>query len=234
MHATGDARTLSQRFPLLMLPVRVIPLTQGKFALVDPEDFPAVAALSPWFADNAGPGRWYAARNARREDGRRRLIRLHVFLTGFRLTDHINHNGLDNRRSNLRDASPAINIRNGRPRLTNHSGHVGVSYCKQTGSWKARVGWNGQDRWLGRFPTPEEASGARHAFLAAHGEAVYKGGLPEVRDEPLRSRRPRLTDDDRARIVSLRISGMLQREIARKVGRNRTTIQAVLRSSGCG
>lgn len=223
-----ETLTLSQRFPHLMLPVRVIPLTQGKLALIDPEDFPAVARLTPWFAEYAGAGRWYVARGTRLPDGRRRLIRLHVFLTGFRLTDHLNHNGLDNRRSNLRDASPAVNMRNGSPRVTNRSGHIGVSYCKQTGLWKARVGWNGKAKWLGRFPTPEEASRARHAFLTAQGEAVYQGSVPARRQEAPRSRRPRLTDQERARIVSLSADGVPQRKIARRLGRNRTTIQAVI------
>jgi hypothetical protein len=211
-----------------MLPVRVIPLSRGKFALVDPEDFPAVSALNPWFAERSGPGRWYAARNARREDGRRKLLRLHVFLTGFRLTDHINQNGLDNRRSNLRDASPAINMRNVRPRSTNYSGHVGVSYCRQTGLWKARVGWSGGEKWLGRFRTPEEANSARRAFLEAHGEAVYQGRLPQRLDDEPRAPRPRLTDEDRARISLLRAAGISQREIARMVGRNRATVRAVI------
>ena len=214
-----------------MLPVRVIPLTRGKFALVDPEDYPAVAALMPWFADDGGGGRWYAARGVRREDGTRRLIRLHVFLTGFRLTDHFNHNGLDNRRSNLRDASAATNVRNSGPRPTNGSGYVGVSYCKKTGAWKARVGWNGREKWLGRFPTPEAANRARRAFLTAHGEAVYQGRLPERQAKAPRVRRPRLTNEERARIVSLRNGGMLQREIARTTGRNRATVQLVLRET---
>lgn len=68
--------------------------------------------------------------------------------------DHINRNRTDNRIENLRAVTKAENNRNrDLPR--------GVSYCKQTGKWKAI-----QPRWLGRFETEQEAIDAVNAARA--------------------------------------------------------------------
>lgn len=62
------------------------------------------------------------------------------------VVDHINRNRLDNRIENLRAVSKAENNRN-------RAECRGVSYCKQTGKWKAAL--NG--KWLGRHDTEQEA-----------------------------------------------------------------------------
>lgn len=68
--------------------------------------------------------------------------------------DHINRNRLDNRIENLRAVTKAENNRN-------HDLPKGVSYCKQTGKWKAI-----HPRWLGRFDTEQEALDAVNAARA--------------------------------------------------------------------
>jgi hypothetical protein len=70
--------------------------------------------------------------------------------------DHINTNGLDCRRSNLRAASHAQNGQNKRANSNNTSGFKGVSKTK-TG-WEARVGFGGKRIFLGTFPDPASAS----------------------------------------------------------------------------
>lgn len=74
--------------------------------------------------------------------------------------DHINCNGLDNRRVNLRLCSIADNSRNCRLRVDNTSGFKGVL---RTGHvvkpWMAVVG-GGKDRYVGTFDTAEEAARA--------------------------------------------------------------------------
>lgn len=65
------------------------------------------------------------------------------------LVDHINRDRLDNRPENLRELTKAENNRNRAPAR-------GVSFCKQTGKWKAGL----DGKWLGRHDTEEEAARA--------------------------------------------------------------------------
>lgn len=71
--------------------------------------------------------------------------------------DHINGDTLDNRRSNLRLATPAENMRNQKRRKDNSSGYKGVCFHKQTKKWMARVVIKGKGIYLGVFDTPELA-----------------------------------------------------------------------------
>ena len=72
--------------------------------------------------------------------------------------DHANHNGLDNRRRNLRQCTSQQNNCNRRLRVNNRSGFKGVSWVKGLQKWAARICKEGQDMWLGVFPTAEEAA----------------------------------------------------------------------------
>jgi hypothetical protein len=87
--------------------------------------------------------------------------------------DHINHNGLDNRRSNLRLATPSQNNANQRPRqdarLT--SKYKGVYYDKSRGRWAATIHVDGRTRGLGRYDTEDAAAAAYdHAAAEVWGE----------------------------------------------------------------
>lgn len=123
--------------------------------LVDDADLEQVLAAGPWFVQQ---NQWatYAARNA----GRRTTVALHRFLTGaprgFQV-DHLNCNGLDNRRANLRVCSQSQNQGNSRRRTDNTSGFKGVSWNKQAGKWQARIRRGGRRVHLGYFTTPEDA-----------------------------------------------------------------------------
>lgn len=79
--------------------------------------------------------------------------------------DHIDGNGLNNRRSNLRPASAAINAAN-RTRLNakNKSGHRGVRYCAKSGNWHAQSQVGGKHHFIGSYVTSEEASRAAHEW----------------------------------------------------------------------
>lgn len=75
--------------------------------------------------------------------------------------DHKNHDGLDNRRQNLRVATDSENNANRRSLRQTSSQYRGVSFCKQTGRWRASVGGRvstGSQLRLGRYQSEEEAA----------------------------------------------------------------------------
>jgi hypothetical protein len=82
--------------------------------------------------------------------------------------DHINGDTADNRLSNLRAVSHAINGRNLRRKVNNTSGVCGV-YKRPSGRWCASITVSGKDKSLGTFDTLAEAAQARAAAEAMHG-----------------------------------------------------------------
>ena len=79
--------------------------------------------------------------------------------------DHIDGNGLNNQKSNLRNCTHKENMWNQHGiRPTNTSGHVGVSWHKQVGKWRAQVQISGKFHHLGLFSTKEEAIKALEVF----------------------------------------------------------------------
>lgn len=83
--------------------------------------------------------------------------------------DHINGVKSDNRIFNLRCVHNTENSRNRSRRHDNKSGHIGVSWHKDTGKWVAQIGVNGRVRHLGLFTIKEDAIAARKAAEARHG-----------------------------------------------------------------
>lgn len=73
--------------------------------------------------------------------------------------DHINHDGLDNRRSNLRLATPGQSTANRRIRTDGR--YIGVSPTRH--GWVARIKKNGNTITIGDYPTAHEAAVARDA-----------------------------------------------------------------------
>lgn len=138
---------------------REIPLTKGYAALVDDEDYDRAMEAGPWRAlVESRSASAYAIRTVRDADGARRTQSLHRFLCGalHGVIDHVNGNGLDNRRTNLRPASYRENERNkpGRGAVA----YKGVSRAPR--GFRARIRVDGRERFLGRFSTAEEAARA--------------------------------------------------------------------------
>jgi hypothetical protein len=153
-----------------------IPLTQGQFAKVSPEDYEAVSRWK-WFAYwNSHTKSYYAHRSIIRENGKGGNVSMHRQILGLeygdkRHGDHANRDTLDNRRSNLRIATPSQNQGNSKVRICNSSGFKGVSWHKLMRRWRAEIRINRKTTVLGYFSSPEEAHAAYCAKAAdAYGE----------------------------------------------------------------
>lgn len=137
-----------------------VPLSRGLVATVDAKDYERVVAAGPWHANPRGQT-VYAQRNVRRPEGGYTTQGLHNFLTGWTFVDHANGNGLDNRRSNLRQATRSQNAANVPRRRTGTSGFKGVHRNRAGGKpWRAQIRVGYQRRHLGVFNTPEAAARA--------------------------------------------------------------------------
>jgi hypothetical protein len=149
-------------------------LTRGKVALVDECDYVRVTA-HPWQA-RPDHGTWYAQRSFRLPDGSRRTINMARFILGIDdpwvKVDHINGDGLDNRRCNLRPTLQHQNSANTRRRKRpGTSRYKGVSWHAAAGKWQARISVRGVRLDLGRYASQ---AAAYRAYCAAaklnHGE----------------------------------------------------------------
>ena len=135
-----------------------IPLSRGLSAIVDQADVALIAGRK-WYA-NPGGRTHYALRDEWR-DGRNVRLSMHRVITGAaadQVVDHINGNGLDNRRANLRICSHAENIAAKQRNKNNALGVKGVWF--QAGRYRACIQTNGRTRHLGSFITLDEAKAA--------------------------------------------------------------------------
>ena len=136
--------------------ITLVFLTQGKVAIIDSVDAEHILAHKWCFSGG------YAVRN--RESPRTGLmVHMHreILSTPNDMeTDHINGNGIDNRRVNLRPATPSQNQRNKGLQRNSTSGYKGVCLDKSRGLWLAHIKSGGRFSNLGRFQTAEEAARA--------------------------------------------------------------------------
>jgi hypothetical protein len=139
------------------LPVRV-PLGRGFFSLVDADDAERVLAMQ-WNL-RAAPSTYYAVTSA--YVGRGDMQNLHRFIMkpdADQSIDHINGNGLDNRKQNLRVATQAENVRNSfKTTAQTSSRFKGVSL--KDGAWRAQIKDQGYTHNLGDFAFEVDAAKA--------------------------------------------------------------------------
>ncbi len=139
-----------------------IPLTQGKVALIDDEDWPLVAPYR-WFAVQKD-GIWYAHATPLDGDRSRAKIKMHNLIMGSLWIDHRDSDGLNNRRSNLRRCTNAQNQQNTGAR-GGSSQYKGVSWSAQKQRWRVAFRFNGKHHFVGLFRDEIEAARAYDAAI---------------------------------------------------------------------
>ena len=136
--------------------MKQIALSQNLFAQVDDDDYKRLKNFT-WSAWR-NKKTFYAARKVRRAGKQFSILMHRVILDApaDMQVDHINGDGLDNRRENLRLVTPRKNTLNRSIRITNKSGYSGVYLDKRTNKFTARISLH-----IGSFDSFDEAVAAR-------------------------------------------------------------------------
>ena len=166
--------------------VKEIALTQGQVALVDDEDFERVNKYkwcAQWFPSTKS---FRASRRKlvrERGDGGQERIYLHRFVMNAprgRDVDHVNHNTLDNRKSNLRICTRSENCMNKLKWNGCSSRFKGVSWSKEVLKWRANIKKDNKQCSLGYFTDETDAARAyNQAALRLHGDFACLNVFPD-------------------------------------------------------
>lgn len=135
--------------------MKQIKLTQGKFALVDDADYEWLSQFK-WYVDEMRTICYARAMIGRKAE------RMHRLILGFepgdrRLTDHIDGDGLNNQRHNLRECDHSQNLQN-KPKHKGKSRYKGVSWEKRQRKWIAVIKTKTKRIHLGSFEDDIEAA----------------------------------------------------------------------------
>lgn len=142
--------------------MKTIPLTRGCEAIVDDDDFEELSKYK-WYAHTVGkPYTVYACRTTK-INGKKKTYWMHRVINktpDHLLTDHINRNGLDNRKCNLRSVTHQENMVNSTIHKKSTSKHRGVSWHSIAKCWRSAISVNNKNVYLGLFKTELEAKAA--------------------------------------------------------------------------
>lgn len=150
---------------------RQISLTQEKFAIVDDDMYDYLMQWK-WCTYKMG-NNFYAARKDKGTLFRKSIL-MHRFImntpNGME-ADHIDLDGLNNTRTNLRNCTHAQNNQNKKKQSNNSSGYKGIVWDKERKKWKAQISVNGKHVLIGRFSNIEDAVKAYDEIAKQyHGE----------------------------------------------------------------
>ena len=134
--------------------MKAIELTMDKFALIDDEDHPKISGYN-WSVSEVGVNSYAASRP---KEGTVYMHRVIIGAQKGQEVDHINGNGLDNRKANLRFCTRSQNNQNQRKRPNLTSKYKGVSRHKNAKKWQVHIKGEHRQIWLGNFDTEQEAA----------------------------------------------------------------------------
>jgi hypothetical protein len=137
-------------------PFRRIPLTQGKYAIVDPEDYEFLVHYK-WYAAKQGYTYYAIRKHAGKHISMHRQI---INAPKGLVCDHIDHNGLNNTKQNLRNCTQSQNACNQRKRRNKSSTYKGTHWHRRDKKWHARIKANGHRYFLGCFNKEIDAAKA--------------------------------------------------------------------------
>lgn len=153
---------------------REIPLSRGKVAIVDDDDYEWLARYK-WHISIKG----YASRT---EPITKKTIRMHRAILGLKddeQGDHINGDRLDNRRCNLRKCTQAQNAINSTSRRNSTSRFKGVSWNEDKRKWQVEIQISKTRFYLGSYKSEIDAARAyNEAALKYHGDFARLNDIP--------------------------------------------------------
>lgn len=160
--------------------MKELKISKGYFALVDDEDYEFLSNFK-WSA-NVQRHTVYAKKSAYRKKNmltsNTNEIMLHRMILkpkNGEVVDHIDGNGLNNQKVNLRLCKQSENLRNKKHYKNNSSGVKGVYFNKQANKWIAQIGFNKKMIYLGSFINKHEAAQAyKEKSQKLFGEFVNK------------------------------------------------------------
>ena len=135
--------------------MKLIPLTQGKFAMVDDEDY---LWLNQW---RWGYDRGYATRRISIGKGKQIRIHMHRLVNNTPNntdTDHKDLNPLNNQQHNLRNCTNAQNQWNRKIQKNGSSQYRGVGFIKRKSPWQASIRFYGKLIHIGTFALEKDAA----------------------------------------------------------------------------
>lgn len=161
--------------------MKQIQLTRGKVVLVDDEDFPY---LNQWnWVANKGNSTWYAVRWGS-NNGKKGHVKMHRVILNVPdglVTDHIDGNGLNNQRKNLRVTTIRQNSLNQGIRRDNTSGYKGVQWRRDRNLWRAIIKVHEKLIHIGNFQKKEQAARAYDEAAIKYFGKFAKLNFPNIR-----------------------------------------------------
>jgi len=169
-----------------------IPLTQGKVALVDAEDYESLTQYS-WYYDENG----YAYRRKTTGYHKSKLVSMHREILGYipegKVVDHWNRDKLDNRKKNLRITSQSNNAANSPPRKGT-SKFKGVYWSDIYKRWVSKIGKEGRYFHLGLYDCEINAAIAYNLkAIELYGDFAYLNKVERVEIDWSLEKPPRKT-----------------------------------------
>jgi hypothetical protein len=146
--------------------MKEIELTQGMVAIVDDDNYEELSKYNWCFSRCRSPNeapKGYAIRGGRPDEVKVNILMHRAIMKtpDGMLVDHIDGNGLNNQKCNMRNCTTSENLANHIRAPWSNSGFYGVSRRKDDLKWQAKIKIHGRTIYIGSFDDPEEAARSR-------------------------------------------------------------------------